>query len=273
MLLFSTIAAAACPASVEAFSTRLTAAEDAFSSMMLEPFRVELAAIEAEIGCLEEKLEPLVVARLHRVRAMGAFLERDQPGAVAAFQGQRAADPELDLPEKYVEQHPLRKLYVQAGETEDPRAPLEQVEGVQIWVDGHQATERPTARVALFQLTREQQLLGSQLLPGGASLTVPKVAPAPAPAAVPPSDPSPTRAKRVPIASIGLGVAAGVAAGSAIGLYASGRSAKARYDDPTTPFEDLDALRTKTNTRHFGAQILGASAVGLGAVAVISGVL
>lgn len=270
MILLAAIAHAACPASLEALSARLESAEEAFGSMKLEPFRTELAAIEEEVGCLEVRLEPVIVGRLHRVRAMGAFLDRDQPGAVQAFQAQRAADGELGLPEKYVEQHPLRKLYEQAADEEDPTSPLQLVDGVQIWVDGHAAEVRPTGRTALFQFTSADSLLGSQLLAPGAGIEVPTPVPAPAP--VPPESTGKAK-KKAPVVTIGLGVLAGVAAGSAVGLYASGRSSYARYQDPATPFEDLDGLRSKTNQRHVGAQIAGLGALGFGTAAVLSGVL
>jgi len=65
----------------------------------------------------------------------------------------------------------------------------------------------------------------------------------------------------------GITGATAIASGA---LYVLARSYRSNYDDPATPYEELDGLRTKTHTASLASIGTGLFAIGLGSYAVLT---
>lgn len=262
---------AACPADTDAFSASVDAASAAFAAMDVEGFSSRQARADADLACLEEPLTRSDVAAYHRMSGMSAFLQRDREGAVAAFRAALAVQPAFELPASIApEGHPLRALYEQAAVATDadPVAVLVP-RGATLLVDGQRSTTRPVDRPALLQLLGpDGAVLWSGRVDAGAVLPAwPEVPEVEGVAEALPVAPMPAPRK----VSIPLLSGAGVAVVAAGGLYAGAWASRAAYDDPDTPFEDLDGLRTRTNTLTTASQVTAVTAVGLGVAAFTLG--
>ncbi|MCB9670504.1 MAG: hypothetical protein H6734_13585 [Alphaproteobacteria bacterium] len=259
MILLVASALADCPTSNGDVEATLAEAEVAFESMQAEPFEVAARAATDAVSCLGETVQPAVAARFFRVLGLRGFLSRDREDTVAAFRAQQRIAPELGLPGDIVEGHPLMGLFAVAAETpERPEVAMLPRPGVVLWVDGVQSTTRPPDVPSVIQAVDAQSgaVIRSTVVQAGAPYVTPE------PLAPPPEAPRPPR-KAGRGVSLALGTAAGVSAVGAGVLFGLGRASLARYDDPSTPYDQLDGLRKQTNSQHLAAEIAGVTAVGL----------
>jgi len=269
--LFPSIGRAACPADTQELSTEVQAAGAAFSAMDLDGFVAARARAAEDLVCLAEPLTPPDAAAYHRMEALAAFLERDSDGVVTAFRAALSVQPAYELPTSMSPPgHPLHTLYQAARDapTAEPLAMLVPP-GATVNVDGLQSTTRPADRPAVLQLVaHDGAVLWSGFVKTGAELPEwPEVElpPAPTLAPLPVTEmPPPVRRTSVPLL-----VSAGAVALASGGMYVAARTSRARFDDPETPFEDLEGIRRRTNTLETGSQVAGVAAVGMGVAALL----
>ncbi len=75
-------------------------AEQAFASQDAENFVSARREAESRLGCVHDPLSALDVVRLHRLMALGAFLDGDEARMKYAVAGMLAIDPEVRFPEE-----------------------------------------------------------------------------------------------------------------------------------------------------------------------------
>jgi hypothetical protein len=259
------LAAESCPEPVtaRAFHQAVSAADTAYGQMDLEGFQAARAEARTMIPCLAEPLSPAQAAGFHRLEAMGDFLARDHAGAVASLRALAAAAPGYELSETLAPPgHPMLLFYdIARGTVSVDPVPLPATEGQWVRIDGASATVRPVDRPYLYQsFEGEGQVMTSTLVPTG------QLPPGFDPSGPPLAGPTDRVRTARTLGWVSMGTAA-----LAGGLYLGARSTSARFWDPSTPTEDLDGLRTRTNALGWTSASLGMAAFGTGGAALLVG--
>jgi hypothetical protein len=295
------VQAGTCPRTIAVaeIGARLDRAERAYGDLDIETFRVETEGVLTDLGCVHGEIDRPLAARIHRVRAISAFGERDMKDAESSFLSALRADPDLSLADVLVpEGHPLWTLL--AGG--DPTA-LELVEIANpvygsIRFDGiagvgGKAAPRPEGIPTLFQQVPSD--------PEGPWTTALLEATDPLPAYAARKDgagrgedaeaeardlawgeldeeetstiagdearPERREKKSIRIPLLAAGGAAAVTTGV---LYGLGAQSRAAYFEAEST-EDLEALRAKTNALAVGSTVTGVVALGAGVGFVLVG--
>jgi len=250
------------PVSARDLVVVVTQGDAAFSALDDEQFAAARQEAEAMVPCLAEPLSPGDAALLHKLGALGAFVDRDDAAAVAAFRSLVLASPGYALPESLApEGHPLRTHFAVAeGMVVVPGSQLPAPVAGRVYVDGRPADEAPAGRPWVFQHIDEAgAVLDSALVAAGEDAPAFENTGLPVAAGVRPGVHRP------------LALTAGAAALASGVLYLSARGTADRFWDPTTETSELEALRTRTNTLGWLSAGAAVVAVGTGAGAFISG--
>lgn len=96
----------------------LTAAEEAFVTGAGDNMDDALSAMKKGLSCTREPVLPATCARIHRARALGAWLVTDPEEALGSLRAMIHADPRFSLPDNLPIQHPLRRLLIDAQESQ-----------------------------------------------------------------------------------------------------------------------------------------------------------
>ncbi|MEQ1506207.1 MAG: hypothetical protein ABMB14_28500 [Myxococcota bacterium] len=268
MLLFLAGSAwAACPASSADLLAALEDAEAGFGNLDLDLFRVASDTAAADVACLAETLPRPLIARLHRVQGLRAFVDDDPVAAAAAFASARAIEPNYQFPEALVPAgHPVRERYF----TQDPASGGDQdllppIDG-QIEVDGRPGADLPRTRPSVVQWIRADGAVPEShyLRPGAAMFEYPPAVVGPVEALT--ETPRERRARP----SVPMAIGAGVLLAAAAGSYAVAADARHDYFADDVDPDQLEPLRSKTAAFFYGAVGAGSAgaALGLGAVLV-----
>lgn len=271
--------AGACEAVNADIEAAIEEAHAAFAKLDVDAYTAANFKATIAVGCLTEPITPELAAQAHGLAAVTSFLKEDAATTVLNYRAALAAFPDYE-PDVESEGHPLGKAFLEAreigiGETAAAAMP----DGYVLWVDGHQNAERRLELPAVYQLLdAEDQVRWSANLAGDEPLLAPDAwvdrggesneSESDAP-------PSVVSVKRVQGESKGphkltapLAIGAGAAAVASVGLFAASTNAFNEYNDPSTPYEDLDALRTRTNSTMTGSGIAAVAAIGLTTVTV-----
>ena len=101
----------------------LRAAEEAFVTGASDSMDDALSDVKKALSCTRDPVPPTLCARIHRARALGAWLVTDADEAFGSLRAMVHADPRFDLPSSLPVQHPLRRLLIDAEESEMAWAP------------------------------------------------------------------------------------------------------------------------------------------------------
>lgn len=263
----SSVASAACPSSSVDVLLAVEHAEASFIALDLEAFRRTTDSLDVELSCLTDSLPREVIARVHRMEGLRAFVDGNQDKAVAAFASARAIQPNYRFPEAMVPRgHPVSQRYDEQDPSDGGARPLPPPADGSIQVDGRPASALPTTRPSVVQWHRADGSIPDSryLWPGGEMFDYPTASRTPLQTAPPVLD-RPARSSRP------LAIASGVALVGAAGLYAVAATSRSQYFDDAATADDLDALRARTNNTFYGSVGLGAVGLGLGASAVVVG--
>ncbi|MCB9779913.1 MAG: hypothetical protein H6742_15220 [Alphaproteobacteria bacterium] len=267
---------AACETPVDslALEQAVSTAHAAFQSMDGAELQRQREALLEALPCADRALPPSLAAGVHSVDALVAFVLEDDARVVNSLRSALRADPAFTLdPILPSSDHPLHaRLEAARGLGAGAEQPLREAADTRFIVDGHVRAEAPADRPTVLQQQQQEGLVVATVylsarapLPDWASPTPGPVGPTTAgEAAALPADSSP-RGRR-PWALV---AATGATAAAAGGLYALAASKHGTFMDPTTPYADLEGLRTQANTFTWTAVGLGVASLGLGtAVAV-----
>ncbi len=243
-------------------------AEQAFHQMDIDGFHAARDQALTELPCLVDPLQPADAARIHVLGALDAFTRNDETAAVNALRSVLRADPTYALPAELVpEGHALRLQLEVAATIADsaPRSLPDPSDGA-LLVDGNEATVAPADRPFILQLRQQSGdiQVTSYVQSRGPLPLWATPAPAPRELGLVVEAPPPTPAR--PWGWVGAAGASAVAAGALWGMNARSRAAFMSED---TPYEDLEGLRSRTNTTAGIAIGTAALGVGFGTVAVI----
>jgi len=245
-LLLHGAARAACPAD----ASLLDALEERASSAFTSANRAELDAAlrdgEALMACLPEPLTEAQAGQMHRLFALGAFVDGQDTETVAFLRAGCAGEcAAAELP--FATGHPLARYQEIAATT--PRSGERAVPGTPreaYWVDGLSRGPIPAEVPAILQRDDGGDWLEGALLRPGEPL----------PAWL--QEEHPTRAaRRLGIGAITLGALAGA-------CLVPAALAQADLEDPSTPYVDLASLRRRAN-------VWSGVSVGLGTLALTGG--
>lgn len=274
-------ALAACPATSADLTSSLEAAEAAFGDMDTAGFLTATNRATAEANCLTESVPRSLIARLHRVEGLRAFVDKDADRAARAFASARAIEPAYTFPEALVPaEHPVRTQYTAVDPAAGGVTTAATPTSGYLTFDGRNTISRPTERPSLAQLVADDGAVSQSrylwpedtlfTYPGSASVAASTGGTSGGATSTGSSASTATKAERkgpnVPLAIAG---GAALLASGATFLVANGAHS-AYYADDVAP-GDLEGLRSKTNTFVIVSAGTGVAAVGLGIGAVVAG--
>ncbi len=255
------LARAECEQSVQRADIALgaQAAIEAFRQLDRDGFAAGRDQLLAGLPCLAEPLQPGDAASVHGLMALSAFLDKDDGASVANLHAALRSDPGFDLPaDLFPDGHPLR-LHLQVARSLQPGVlrPLPVPSDGAVTVDGAEASHAPGDRPSLLQWTAaELEVRDTRYLTVGGPM--PDWGPVPELPDAPPD--------RRPWALVGGAGASALAAG---GLYMLAAGRHTRFLDPTTPYGELEGLRTQANAMTVASAGAGVLTVGFGTMAVL----
>ncbi|RME29156.1 MAG: hypothetical protein D6798_00745 [Deltaproteobacteria bacterium] len=267
-------ASAACdaPVGVDELARLLSTADAAFAELDADTFTSALVQARRAIPCLSEPLNSNVTSNLHRAEAFQAFLDRDHARAVQHFRAMLLASPGYILSEMVApDGHPLRiDFEIAEGLPAAEMIELTPPASGFMWVDGRPGSEAPADLPYILQVGDETgAVVLSRFVDVGS--TPPAYEPAArdrrrrgAAASASADD---GRRRRLGPPLVAAAVVGGVASAS---LYAMSAERNHEFWDPATADEDLQRLRSQTNTLAYASLATGVIAVGTGTAAVLS---
>ena len=242
------------------FVAASTAGEAAFADLDSEGLGRAQAAGAHALTCLGDAVDTKDAAAFHRMIGLAAFTRHDLADARSEFHAARRLEPGYQIPENVAPQgHPLVALYDESATADEGELqPVQATGGGWIVVDGVRGSPRPTGvSVILQRFDAVGKLENSTYLPAKAAL----------PAwALPPK--AATR-KGVHTGFIVGTSGAAVAGGVTYGLALSSKAQFMRLTDPVADSE-LPKLQSQANTLTYAAAGLGAVALALGTVTIIT---
>lgn len=267
-MLFAMAARAACPATSADVLSSIEAAEAGFGNLDLDLFRTASDAAVADTACVTDTLPRPVIARLHRIQGLRAFVDDDPVGATAAFASARAIEPSYQFPEALVPAgHPVRERYGQQDPASGGETELIPPADGRIEVDGRPGAPLPRTRPSVVQwVTAKGDVPASAYLAPGAPLFEYPPAVVGSVETLP-EQPRERRAHTSVPMLIGAGALLAVAGGS----YAVAADARSKYFSDEATLDDLDPLRSRTATFFYTSVGVGSAGAVLGVSAVLVG--
>lgn len=196
-------------------------AEARFVRLDAEGFTAARGALEMRLTCTTDTLDGSTMGRIHRVEALGAFIDGRTDRVTQALAGLISADPGHQLPTALVpEGHPIRATLSPATALlkDDPGATMPKMASGWIEVDGTARPAAPTQRAAVMQQIDDQGAVVAShyrwpdeqgftwsRTPDSASVAAKPPTPTASPTTAPTSPP-PTPAARAPAAAAPPGV-------------------------------------------------------------------
>ncbi|MBX2803132.1 MAG: hypothetical protein KTR31_35960 [Myxococcales bacterium] len=244
---------ATCPSTTDDIRELVDASEVALIELDSNAFVAASDALHTSVACVAQPLSAPLIARLHRVQGLRAYVEGDAERATAAFSSARAAAPELELPATFVpEGHELTRLFLLQPVDFGGVLTWPQPDQGDLLVDGRSSLDVPVRRPSVLQLRLDD---------GHASTSLyhwPDTPPFQYPAERP--------RRRVRKGWLALsGLTAAASGGLLLASVSTHRAYLAEDHDPTR----LDRLRLLTNATTAGAYGAGATGLTLGVVALL----
>ena len=241
----------------------------AYENADLTGFMTTTSALEAKLACLQEPLPRNVIAGVHRMMGLRAFVDQKRDKAEQAFGAARAIEPAYRFPETVIPPgHPIMSAY-EALDVSDPATKdVPTAAAGYFQFDGRPSQARPVALPTVVQFFNADGAVEvtAYIWPEDGMLDYEQGTPTVAVGGAPVVIDGRPKGPNVPLA-IGAGAAAllsGVAYGMASASYG-------QFNDPGTPYSDGAALRSRTNTFIIVSGGAGATALGLGVGAVVAG--
>lgn len=233
----------------------LDAAETALLALDVDAFRARLEQAEAILPCVRERLEPSVVAEVHRLWGLRAFGERD-PLASAAFAAARRLEPAGRFPEALIPTgSPVLEAYTAIDPSARATVPLDRPAQGELLVDGRPELERPRDWPVLVQHLHPEGLGFTAYLRPGAPLPAYEIERRPLGAT-----PAARRRGRL-VAGAGSALLVG---GALYGLALHGHARYLDVERRPVPDHRLPGLRTRTNALVVASAVSTVAAAGTG---------
>jgi len=225
----------------------LDTAEKAFGDVDVEAFEQAMEEVHATLPCLDEVVSASLVAQLHRMEGLAAFVEQSNERAEVAFAAARTIEPRYTFPSSVVPTgNPVLKTY-QKREASCPAEPIPRPAEGEVRVDARPTDLRPTEFPAILQVVDGGKAqVTSYLWPDDALPYEPAREPRGASRGV----------------KLGLLAGGGVVAAAGLGSLVAGATTRPTADD------DLDTAFAKSSRNDtlagVGAALLAAGGAGIG---------
>lgn len=246
-------------------------AEDAFAANDAIGFTTALEATQEAVGCLSSAPPPSLVAVVHEVVALNAYLQRDQGRAMAALRAMQEADPTAQIPEDLAPAGGELQAWWALARTLPTMdyTPVALAPGLKLIVDGRPGDARPVDHLAvLVVLDAAGAVRWSGLL--GPADPIPDALLAHA--APPPPPPHRSRAPLL-ISAGGVALASGgLWAGALISqgrLQDAGDRIASNADAGVPDGAAWDRAVRRTNTLGAAGQVTAGLAIGLGVLGLV----
>ncbi|MFZ5479803.1 MAG: hypothetical protein ACOZNI_23765 [Myxococcota bacterium] len=264
-------ARAACPTLAVDLADTSRAILRAYEDLDQAAYEAGQRLLLTQLACVNEPLRPAMVAELHRLVGLDAFLAGDEARALVAFRAALAGDPAWVPPKAvFPADHPLHALLAKAKAAPEGG-------GLSLWappdglllVDGKPGARVLPGRGAIVQRVGPAGVVTHSAWIGPGTplpdwLLPPREAEAPPPTTV-------ARAKpRVAVAPLAFGAAAGVTGIAGGALYAVAWSERARFDDPALPRDEIEPTAKRVNGALVGAAAAGGVALACATAAVFT---
>lgn len=226
----------------------LSAAEEAFVTGSNDTMDDALSSLKKGLSCTRDPVPPAVCARIHRARALGAWLVTDSEEALGSLRAMIHADPRFPLPPDLPAQHPLRRLLIDAQEAQSAWMPAPTPGWV--LVDGLRTGAVPVGQPYVTQRLKDDgQAQKARIVDQRTA------------------DPSSPRGGRAPARRVLRWTSVGLGAISA-GLYGSAWVTNSAYHDAVIRSDNprIGSYHATTNALSLGS----VAAVGLGVGALVS---
>lgn len=248
---------AACRAETADLMRALGTAEAYFASLNADGFRRASDEAADLVPCMQEAVPTSLVAELHRVQGIRAFLDRDEDAALW-FAAARALEPDYAFPEYLVPAgHPLLATY-SARQDASPVHTLHLPREGHLRIDGRHTLDRPVEVPAVVQHfdDRGRVLTTALLLPGDPVFSY---------------KPAPRQLLNPRYARWSVGFLA-VAGLTFLGAHSQAHAYWAEVEDPSQKLThtELAAQRTTVNGLVYTSAFLATVGVGLGTAAVLT---
>ncbi len=236
-------------------------AEQAFAELDLETLLMHsMRARDQIVPCLGEPLTMSSAASFHRLMALEAYAQMNEPRAIGELHASRRLEPGYRFPTDVAyEGHPFLDLYAQAAEVGDGAPEIVYPpEGGYVMVDSVRDAPRPSETPVLIQVfDAESQLLETRYLQPGETLPMWGVNPldlAFVPRGVNLKDPRPWFV---------VGAASLVASGVFSAVAMSNKNKFMDTSEPDTPESDLQLQGYMDRANGFGTASIVTGTVGL----------
>jgi len=170
-LLLAQLAQAACTfdASADQLATNIDAAEKAYVSLDVPEFQRAMTEVDYLLPCLTDTVAPSLAADLHRIRAIGQYVDGKPDAVQASLRAAKGLEPDYVFPTEVLpEGFELRDQYeaTPAAAPEAHRLPKPS-KGTTLLVDGSPGQARPDRATLLQVSSSSDGVLGTHyLLPG-----------------------------------------------------------------------------------------------------------
>ena len=241
----------------------------AYENADLTGFMTTTSELEAKLACLQEPLPRNVIAGVHRMMGLRAFVDQKPEKAQQAFGAARSIESAYRFPETMVPPgHPIMSAYEALDVSEPVTKDVPTAENGYFQFDGRPTQSRPISLPTVVQLFNAEGAVevSAYIWPEDGMLDYEQGTPTLAPGVSPVVVDGRPKGPNLPLA-VGAGAAA-LLSGVAYGLASS---AQGQFNDPAASYDDGAALRSKTNTFIIVSGGAGAAAVGLGVGAVVAG--
>jgi hypothetical protein len=242
---------------------------NAYRNADLLEFVKTTTKLEAQVPCMAEPLPRNVVANVHRMMGLRAFVDQKREKAEQAFGAARSIEPAYRFPETMVPPgHPIMEAYEALAVDDVTTREIPAASGGYFQFDGRPSQDRPISFPTVAQLFNGDGgvEVSAYLWPADGMFDYVEGDPA-LPAGMDPSliDLRPTGPNLPLLASAG---GAAVLAGVSFGIASASAS---QFASPETPYADGAKLRSRTNTFTVVSGGAGAAALGLGVGAILAG--
>ena len=136
----------------QAIVNSLEVAEEAFSDLDVDGFRMATDSATARLPCVRQELSRSLSARFHRFVGLRAFVDRAQAKAVSAFAAARTIEPDYEFPETFIPSgNPVMNTYLALDVAMDEWEMFTAPSSGSIHLDGRVATRRSTRFPMVYQ--------------------------------------------------------------------------------------------------------------------------
>ena len=251
-----------CPATSSDVLDAVDSAESAYENADLDAFLAAMLSLDESLPCANHAVARSTAASVHRVQGLRALVERKSQRLSAAFGAARGLEPEYQFPNTLIPTgNPILNTYHESPLplTEDQPAPAQG----SLRFDGRSSLARPINVASIYQqMGKAGAVLNTAYLwPEDPVPPYLLAQPDPVEVVIPVLPPVVGGSKIKPLP---LWITSAVFAVSSLSLLAAAISYRVTFDNPDTPYQQIEGLGEKINILVIASGVSGVMAGGFG---------